>query len=85
MKKLIEEVNGEGLEKLIGEKVTLLCMNYFYYGKLIGVNTDDVLLEDAHIVYETGKWSETNWADSQRVCDELYVRTASIESFGKIK
>ena len=85
MKRLIEEVSGEGLEKLIGEKVTLLCMNYFYYGKLVGVNTDDVLLEDAHIVYETGKWSETNWADAQRVCDELYVRTSSIESFGKIK
>jgi len=85
MKRLIEEVNGEGLEKLIGEKVTLLCMNYFYYGKLIGVNTDDVLLEDAHIIYDTGDWSQANWSDAQKVCAELYVRTSSIESFGKIK
>ena len=85
MKRLVEEVSGEGLEKLIGEYVTLLCMNYLYYGKLIGVNTDDVLLGDAHIVYETGKWRDSKYADSQRVCDELYVRTAAIEAFGKIK
>ena len=85
MKKLVEEVEGEGLTKLMGEKVTLLCMNYFYHGKLIGVNEHDVLLEDAYIVYDTGKWDQENWSDAQKVCKELYVRTASIEAYGKIK
>lgn len=85
MRKLVEEVEGEGLTKLMGEKVTLLCMNYFYHGKLIGVNEHDVLLEDAYIVYDTGKWDQSDWSDAQKVCKELYVRTASIEAYGKIK
>ena len=46
MKKLVEEVNGEGLEKLIGERVTLFCCRYIYTGKLIGVNDTCVLLDD---------------------------------------
>ncbi len=85
MRKLVEETGCDGLEKLMGEKVTFLCMNYFYYGKLIGVSEHDVLLEDASIVYETGKWDDVNWADAQKVCKELYVRTSTIESYGKIK
>ena len=85
MKRLCEEVAGEGLESLLGEVVTLLCMNYFYTGKLIGVNADDVLLENASIIYETGEWSNLTWKDAQRVCDKLYVRTATIESYGVIK
>ena len=28
MKKIVNEVQGEGLEKLLGERVTLFCMNY---------------------------------------------------------
>ena len=47
MKKLVEvtEVQGEGLEKLMGERVTLFCANYVYTGKLIGVNASCVLLK----------------------------------------
>jgi hypothetical protein len=44
MKKLVEEINGEGLDKLLGERVTLFCMNYIYTGKLSGVNSTCVLL-----------------------------------------
>ena len=88
MKKQVEivEVEGEGLEMLLGERVTLLCMNYFYTGKLTGVNTDDVQLEDPSIVYETGKWSDSNYADAQSLpCKHLYVRTNSIEAYGVLK
>ena len=46
MKKLVnvQEVEGEGLVALLGEKVILFCMTYFYAGTLVGVNTDTVLL-----------------------------------------
>ena len=81
MKKLINEVECEGLEKLLGEKVLLLCINYFYHGNLIGVNDQDVLLEDAHIVYETGSWSDSGFTDSQKVAEEMYVRISAIESY----
>ena len=85
MRKLVEEVNGEGLEKLLGEVVTLFCLNYIYTGKLIGVNATCVLLSDAKIVYETGPLGDTKWKDAQALPDEWYVQTSSIESFGKLK
>jgi hypothetical protein len=88
MKKLIQttEIEGEGLLALLGEKVLLLCANYFYTGKLIGVNTDFVQLEDPAIVYETGQWSAKNYVDEQKLHTGIfYVRTAAIESFGVSK
>ena len=85
MKRLVEEVSGEGLESLLGQRVTLFCVNYFYTGKLIGVNQNDVLLEDVYIIYETGAWTDESWRDVQRVCDKLYIRVSAIESYGVIK
>ena len=84
MKKIVE-VNDEGLEGLMGETVTLFCMNYFYTGKLIGVNDSCVLLEDPKIVYETGEWSSKDWKDAQALPAPLYVQIHSIESFGVMK
>ena len=87
MKKLVnvQEVEGEGLIALLGEKVILFCMNYFYAGTLVGVNTDCVLLEDGGIVYETGPFSDKSWKDIQKISGPLYIRIASIEAFAKGK
>ena len=52
MRKLVE-VAGEGLESLLGELVTLFCVNYFYTGTLTGVNETCVLIADPKIIYET--------------------------------
>ena len=88
MKKLVEvtEVEGEGLVALMGQNVLLMCANYFYTGKLVGVNADFVQLEKPSIVYETGKWGCNGYADSQQLHAKLwYVKTAAIESFGVSK
>jgi hypothetical protein len=85
MKKLIEQVDGEGLESLLGQQVTFFCMNYIYTGKLMGVNDTCVLLQDPKIVYETGAFTDAGWKDAQPVCPQLYIQTASIESFGVVK
>ena len=84
MKKIvsIQEVDGEGLVGLLGQRVELFCMNYIYTGTLTGVNTHDVLLEDAAIVYETGAFDDPKYKDAQKVGD-LYVRSNSIESYRK--
>lgn len=81
----VEEVEGEGLIGLLGEQVILFCVNYFYAGKLTGVNTDTVLLEDAGIVYETGAFTDSKWKDLQKIPGPLYVRVAAIEAFAKGK
>jgi hypothetical protein len=87
MKKIVnvQEVEGEGLVGLLGEKVILFCMNYFYAGTLAGVNSDCVLLEDAGIVYETGAFTDKAWKDLQKIHEPLYVRIALIEAFAKGK
>ena len=87
MKKLVkvEEVDGEGLIGLMGENVTLFCLNYIYTGKLIGVNSSFVLLEEAYVVYDTGAFDSKSWTNAQRIGKTWYVQTSSIESFGLLK
>lgn len=83
MKKLVkmEEVEVEGLDLLIGEQVTLFCVNYIYAGKLVGVHEKYVKLEGASIVYETGAFTDAKFKDAQPLPRDLYVMQASIESF----
>jgi hypothetical protein len=85
MKKIVQcqEVEGEGLEALLGEWVILFCSNYFYSGKLIGVNDKDVLLQCPQIVYETGPLGNKTFKDAQDLpAKEWRVRTLAIESYG---
>lgn len=87
MKKLVqvEEVDGEGLVGLMGQNVTLFCLNYIYHGKLVGVNTKFVKLEKASIVYETGAFTDKNFKDIQALPNDLYINVDAIESYGILK
>ena len=88
MKKLVSvtEVEGEGLMALMGERVLLMCSNYFYTGKLMGVNDTFVQLEDPAIVYETGAWDNKKFTDEQHLhVKTFYVHTHMIEAFGAAK
>jgi hypothetical protein len=82
----LTEVKNEGLVKLIGERVTFFCANYFYLGDLVGVNDYCVLIENPKIIYDTGAWSEKNYKNSESLnVRELYININTIESFGVIK
>ena len=86
MKKLVSvtEIEGAGLEALLGENVLLMCAGYFYTGKLTGVNNTFVELSNPAIVYDTGKWSDSkNTLAETLPVDTWYVQVAAIESFGK--
>lgn len=85
MKKIVTEVQGEGLEKLLGERVTLFCLNYIYTGVLSGVNESCVLLTDPSVVYETGPFGDKKWKDVQALPSNWYVQRDCIESFGLLK
>ena len=85
MKKLIEQVEGEGLEALLGKRITMFCMNYIYTGMLTGVNDDCILLSDAAIVYETGELNSDAWKDAQDLPADWYMQISAIESFGILK
>jgi hypothetical protein len=85
MKVLVEEKQGEGLESLLGKVVTLFCCRYIYTGKLVGGNDTCVKLAEAGIVYETGSLDNDKWDDMQKLPNDWYVQTSSIESFGLLK
>ena len=85
MKKIVEDVNGEGFDKLLGERITVFCMNYIYTGKLLGVNDTCILLTDPSIVYETGAFDDTEWKDAQALPNDIYIQISSVESFGVMK
>ncbi len=84
MKKLVQfqEVEGEGMEALMGQNVTLFCGVYIYHGKLTGVNDEFVLIENAHIVYATGPFPDAKFKDAQKLGDEWRVQKSAIESYG---
>lgn len=84
MKRLIE-TTGDGLESLMGERITLFCMNYIYTGQLVGVNDKYVLLDKPAIVYETGDFSTPRWKDAQALPHQLFVMLFAVESFGVVK
>jgi len=85
MKKLVEVDLKEGLEKLLGKRITLFCCRYIYTGTLVGVNDACVLLTDPGIVYETGSFDTDQWKDMQKLPHDWYVQISSIESFGELK
>lgn len=85
MKKLVTvtEVDGEGLEALMGESVLLFGLNYIYAGTLSGVNDKFVQLENAKIVYETGSFEKSGYTDAQSLPGKVwYVQLSAIESYG---
>lgn len=84
MKKIVEEL-GEGLEALLGERVTFYCMNYIYAGLLAGVNATCVKLSEASIVYETGAANENQYKLVEKLPNDWYIQTGAIESFGLFK
>lgn len=87
MKKSVQvvEVEDEGFMALMDKVITIFSLNYIYTGKLIGVNDTCVLLEEPSIVYETGDFSNKEWANVQRLPNQLYIQTGCIESFGIVK
>ena len=83
MKRIIEDTAQEGLDALLGERVTIWCMNYIYSGKLVGVNSTCVKLSEACIVYETGPLKDEEFKDAQSLPFDWYIQLSAVESFGR--
>jgi hypothetical protein len=81
----VVEVENEGLNSLLGETITLFCAIYIYTGKLVGVSSTYVKLENPKIVYETGAFDNKQWKDAQALPNEMYIMTGMVESFGIVK
>ena len=79
----VTEVDGEGLDALLGTNVLIFALNYIYAGKLVGVNSTFIKLEELKIVYETGPFSTPGYKDAQALPGKAhYIQISAIESFG---
>jgi hypothetical protein len=85
MKKIIQVDDNDGFESLLGQRITLFCLNYIYTGDLVGVNDTYLLLENAAIVYETGELNSKEWKDAQKLPHAWRVQMACVESWGLLK
>ena len=88
MKKLVSvtEVAGEGLPKLLGERVTLFCKDYVLIGLLTSVDDDCILLLKPSIVYETCVLHTKDWMGAERLpIDELGVMKTDIKAVAVIR
>lgn len=74
-----------GLLQLVGKRITLFCCRYIYTGTLSEITESCVLLTDPAIVYETGAFDRSDWADAQKLPHDWYVHLQSVESFGELK
>lgn len=81
----VVEVSGEGFESLLGQTITVFCAVYIYTGKLVGVNSTCIKLQNPKIVYETGPFNEKNWKDAQALPNEIYIQVGMVECFGLVK
>jgi hypothetical protein len=83
MKVLVQTVEkDDGFCALMGERIEVYCGNYIYVGKLVGVNSTCIKLQNASIVYETGNHLDKTYKDAQLLGHDQYLQTAFIESFG---
>lgn len=87
MKKVINvtEVENEGLEAFLGQKITVYCFGFIYTGILEGVNSKFIKLDGAKIVYDTGSHSSKDYATVEPMPGAWYVMISAIESFGDFK
>jgi hypothetical protein len=87
MKRVVETKEGPGgLESLLAQEIVVMCRNYFYTGKLTGINTDSIELSNASLVYETGEWSSKGYKEAQKLPGGVwYIQLVAIESFGVSK
>lgn len=85
MKKIVQVDDNDGFESLLGERITLFCLNYIYTGTLVGVNDSYLLLESAGVVYETGPFDDAKWKDVQTLPNQWRVQIGAVESWGVLK
>ena len=70
------------MNHLLNKKVLVFCTNYFYYGELIRVGTDLLILKNCYQVFETGKYDGGKFKDAQFLSAQWGIKLSSIESIG---
>jgi hypothetical protein len=76
---IVEEEGG--LITLLGKRVLFHSMNYNYCGVLTGVNTSDLELSEAQVVFETGDYKSKSVKHGEVLPTKLFLRLSAIEAY----
>jgi len=66
-------------EKFMGEPVAVLCMRYWYRGRLAEVGEDFIVLTEAKAVEETGPASQAEPNQEDPIPSDILIKTMAIE------
>ena len=67
----------------LNKQIVLFCCRYVYTGKLIEEKENSLVLENPHIIYETGDFKDSGFSDCQSLnCKKWSLSKQSIESYG---
>ncbi len=69
---------------LVGQVLTVFCLNYFYTGRVLETTPSYVKLDDPAVIYEIGEFSDDAWKDAQKLSSPIYIKSDAIESFAAI-
>lgn len=75
------DTDNEGFMALLGETITVWGVNYVWTGKLVGVNTNQIKLENAQLVFETGAFTAIKWKDAESLPHPVYVMMSALEAY----
>lgn len=82
MLKIVETDTNQDLESRLNKQVVFMCFNYIYTGVLTAINDKFYRITNPHIIYETGKWTDSKWKDCQSMGeDELDIMVGTFESW----
>jgi hypothetical protein len=76
------KARAAGLAAYTGKTITIYCLNYIYTGNVAAVTDEEVELDQAAIVYETGELKASKFSDAQELPSKHCVRISAIESYG---
>lgn len=67
----------------LNKQMVLFCCRYIYAGKLVEESENSLVLEDPHVIYETGDFKDPEFSDCQSLnCKKWSLSKQSIESYG---
>jgi hypothetical protein len=65
----------------VGQEVVVFCANYIYGGKIVNVTSQELVLDDPYIIYETGDFAAAQWKNFQRLpTKQARIERTAIES-----
>jgi len=69
----------EYLETFVGQPIAVLCMRYWYRGRLTKIGDGFIVLSEANAVEQTGSASSQEPSQEDAIPSDVFIKTMAIE------